>query len=685
MNRQPLQPARIDWDGDAPLAPDFGDVYHARGGAQAQARHVFVAGNQLPQRWQGRPRFVVVETGFGLGNNFLATWRAWRDDPQRCDRLIYAAAELHPPRVDDLRRAHRDIAPELAEPAQALAAAWPPLLGGVHQLLFDDGRVELQLLWGDAAQALREWRGRADAFFLDGFAPSCNPSMWTPTLLKSLGRLAAPGATAATWSVARPVRDALVAAGFAVQRSAGFGGKREMTTALFTPRATVRTAPTVAAFAAAPRAGQRALVIGAGLAGAACAQALRRHGFAVEVLDRAAEPAAGASGNPAGLFHGVVMADGDGVHGRLLRTAALMAARAYRPLIEGRAIAGRIDGLLRLETKLDAAAMHALVAAQGLPGAYVQALDASAATQAAGVSLSSPAWLYPHGGWLAPAALVRHWLREGGIRWRGGCAVHALRRVDGGWQALDAQQRVLAGADVVVLANADDVPRLAASAGGDDAALLEHSLRHERGQLSLIAATAGLPLPRLPLAGDGYAIALPDGRLLCGATSTPLPGGGDVRPATATVEAADSLSSSMPLQAADHEFNLQRLARLLGTLPPLDMQAVAGRAAVRLGTHDRLPLVGFIAAARGSATAGRLRDFERLPGLVVCCGLGGRGITWAPLLGELAAAQLCGAPLPMEGRLADALDPLRFALRAARRPHATARAPVADVAARFRS
>ena len=94
---------------------------------------------------------------------------------------------------------------------------------------------------------------------------------------------------------------------------------------------------------------------------------------------------------------------------------------------------------------------------------------------------------------------------------------------------------------------------------------------------------------------------------------------------------------------------------------------------------------GGSAAARGSATAGRLRDFERLPGLVVCCGLGGRGITWAPLLGELAAAQLCGAPLPMEGRLADALDPLRFALRAARRPHATARAPVADVAARFRS
>ena len=81
MKTEPIVPARIDWsDAAAPFAPDFDDVYHPRDGALAQARHVFLGGNGLPQRWRGRERFVVLETGFGLGNNFLATWAAWRDD-----------------------------------------------------------------------------------------------------------------------------------------------------------------------------------------------------------------------------------------------------------------------------------------------------------------------------------------------------------------------------------------------------------------------------------------------------------------------------------------------------------------------------------------------------------------------------------------------------------------------------
>ncbi|RZL32833.1 MAG: bifunctional tRNA (5-methylaminomethyl-2-thiouridine)(34)-methyltransferase MnmD/FAD-dependent 5-carboxymethylaminomethyl-2-thiouridine(34) oxidoreductase MnmC, partial [Rubrivivax sp.] len=72
-----LPPAEVDFsDPLAPASPLFDDIYHSRAGALAQARHVFVAGNGLPERWRGRGRFVVLETGFGLGNNFLATWDA---------------------------------------------------------------------------------------------------------------------------------------------------------------------------------------------------------------------------------------------------------------------------------------------------------------------------------------------------------------------------------------------------------------------------------------------------------------------------------------------------------------------------------------------------------------------------------------------------------------------------------
>ncbi len=93
----PITPARLAWTADGtPYSEHFDDVYHSRDGGLGQARHVFLAGNGLPERWRGRERFAVVETGFGLGLNFLATWAAWREDPRRCARLHFVSCELHP-------------------------------------------------------------------------------------------------------------------------------------------------------------------------------------------------------------------------------------------------------------------------------------------------------------------------------------------------------------------------------------------------------------------------------------------------------------------------------------------------------------------------------------------------------------------------------------------------------------
>lgn len=110
MRLATIVPAEVDFsDPAAPAAPAFGDVYHSRAGALAQARHVFLGGNGLPGRWQGRRRFVVLETGFGLGNNFLATWDAWRQDPARCERLVFVSVEKHPLRREDLARDRKSV------------------------------------------------------------------------------------------------------------------------------------------------------------------------------------------------------------------------------------------------------------------------------------------------------------------------------------------------------------------------------------------------------------------------------------------------------------------------------------------------------------------------------------------------------------------------------------------------
>ncbi|MBX3638860.1 MAG: tRNA (5-methylaminomethyl-2-thiouridine)(34)-methyltransferase MnmD, partial [Rubrivivax sp.] len=417
MKPATIVPARIAFaTGGPPSAPDFGDVYHPAAGALVQARHVFLASNDLPARWAARSRFVVLETGFGLGNNFLATWDAWRQDARRCGRLVYVAIEAHPPRREDLTQAHAGS--PLPALAAELIAAWPPLASGLHLRDFEGGRLRLLLALGDVEQLLPALRLHADAVFLDGFAPARNPAMWSPRVLKAVGRRAAPGATAATWSVATAVRAGLVTAGFDVQRVPGIGGKREITRARFAPRFRAEAPP------APPR---DAIVVGAGLAGAAVGRALLREGVAVSVLERNAAPAAEASGNPGGLFHGTVHPD-DGPYARLFRAAALHAAQVYRDAVAA-GVPGAVDGLLRLDTRAGGVdAMRTLLAAGGLPAAYVDALDADDASRRAGVALAAPAWWYPDGGWLSPADWVHHVLATPGLRFVAGRGVASLTR-----------------------------------------------------------------------------------------------------------------------------------------------------------------------------------------------------------------------------------------------------------------
>ncbi|MBV8037536.1 FAD-dependent 5-carboxymethylaminomethyl-2-thiouridine(34) oxidoreductase MnmC [Roseateles sp.] len=621
MKSLAVPPAEVDFsDPAAPASPAFGDVYHSRAGGLAQARHVFIAGNGLPARWQGRARFVVLETGFGLGSNFLATWDAWRQDPARCERLVFVSVEKHPLRREDLARAH--AASPLPELAAQLIARWPPLTSGLHTLSFEGGRVELLLGLDDARVLLRELVLQADAFYLDGFAPSRNPELWDAWLLKSLARLAAPGATATTWSISRPMRKALAACGFEVGLAPGFANKPEMSVARFAPRHVPQRPAGREAIAPAAR---HVVIVGAGLAGAACALALSREGLACTVVDALAAPALASSGNPAGLFHGTVNPD-DGPHARFNRAAAL----ATQALLAELGLPHQ-HGLLRLETRLAPAAMH------GAPG-YVEALSAADASALAGMTLTHPAWFYPGGGAVDPAAYTRAMLAASGAELRLDCSVAALHEAAEGWQLLGADGGIIADAPLVVLAGGHGQLPLLGDWGND--------LVVQRGQLSHLADAPWCPA--LPIAGEGYAIADGLGGLWCGATAQD----GDLDPALREADQAENLT------------RYSRLARLAPAQAPRG--ALAGRVGWRLIAPDRLPLIG------GLAVPGPLEEQLRLqprrPGLIVCTAFASRGITWAALAGRLVAALALGSPRPLEADLLDAVDPLRFALRRQRRP-----------------
>ncbi|MEW6694122.1 MAG: FAD-dependent 5-carboxymethylaminomethyl-2-thiouridine(34) oxidoreductase MnmC [Pseudomonadota bacterium] len=647
--------AVVEWLPDGtPHSPRFGDIFRSRGadgqGGLAQARHVFLRGCGLlptasaPPAWADQTRWHILENGFGLGLNFLATWHAWRHDPHGPTELFYTATEAYPAHADDVRRSAAPFA-ELQPLAHALAERWTGLLPGVYRWTWRDDapggpprHLRLTLCIGDAARWLPTLDVAVDSVFLDGFDPARNPAMWSPEVLRAVARLCRRGSRLATWTVARTVRDGLAEVGFQVEKAPGLPPKRHCLRAVYdpawTPRTTLRTvAPTPTRPAPA-----RAVVIGAGLAGSAAAWSLATRGWHVTVLEAGAAPAAGASGLPVGLVAPHVSPD-DAPLSRLSRAGLACTLERARALLQpGRdwapsgVLEHRVEGKKR-------ALPHS--ADWQTHGAAWSAIAEPSRLAAAGLPPDAPALWHACAGWLRPQRLVCAQLDHPHIDLVSGVALARLARsADGtGWAAYDTDGRPLALAPVVVVCAGFDTLALLRTAGHADLPL--HALRGQVawGPVAALPPPVRATLPPFPVNGHGSLIAGvpgPDGAMHWCMGSTFVRGSTDRR-----------------VQTADHAANLDKLRRLLphaaAALAPCWPQAQAW-AGVRATLPDRLPAVGAL-------------DPQRLPGLCVITGLGARGLTLSALCGEVLAAELLGEPWPLEPALAQRLQARRFAAR----------------------
>ncbi|KJZ17972.1 tRNA (5-methylaminomethyl-2-thiouridine)(34)-methyltransferase MnmD [Loktanella sp. S4079] len=218
------QTAKLDWrDGRVPISTQFDDPYYSLDNGLAETRHVFLDGNDLPDRFGGI--FQIAELGFGTGLNLLVTWALW-DEAGQPGALHFTSFEAFPMAKEDMRSALEHF-PEVSSYAQVLLDHWTP---GDAATQLPNGPM-LEVIVGDARQTVTAWQGQADAWFLDGFSPAKNPELWEPDLLTEVGKHTKPGGTAATYSAAGHVRQSLTNAGFTVTRTPGFGRKRHMTRA----------------------------------------------------------------------------------------------------------------------------------------------------------------------------------------------------------------------------------------------------------------------------------------------------------------------------------------------------------------------------------------------------------------------------------------------------------------------
>ncbi|UTO05322.1 tRNA (5-methylaminomethyl-2-thiouridine)(34)-methyltransferase MnmD [Moraxella sp. FZLJ2107] len=629
-----LQRASIHWQTDTqghtiPVSEAFDDVYFSRAGGLTETHYVFLQGNQLPTRFanlQAHQSFVIAETGFGTGLNFLATCLLWSQNAPKNARLHFISTEKFPLSLDDLQLALTAWRDEHTTPwIDALLSQYPLLMAGCHRLHISD-QITLDLWFGDALESFESILHTSsarrtasdtaikgvDAWFLDGFAPSKNSDLWSDELFALMAQLSDTHATVATFTAAGFVRRGLMAAGFEVQKIKGFGHKREMLTAQIHNQATNTIAPP-----------KSIAIIGAGISGVMSAIALSRRGHRVTLIDKNL-PMSGASGNPRALLAPKLTLLGQAMH-HLPTVSFLYAQRIYKnlskslqesdthsaPIFEP---TGAVDFLL--PSQKSAEKRSAQIAPY--PDALIYQMDDS------GYQTADIATFVPLAGLIntqSIAKLIAHLPNITVIQ----DTVDKLEKSDNSINLYLSNGGVQCYDSVVICA-------------GFESELLDDTLfkcRKIRGQLSWVTfpqLLAQKGLPKTPIKYDGYCAAFDDDgehKFLFGASF--------VRNSTDTTISLD-----------EHRFNLSKLTAALPDIAAIlpDVNEFHGKVGIRAQTPDYHPLVGQI-------------DTQ----LFTLYGMGSKGFSFAPLCAEILADLMDGTILPIDQVLLDKLNPKRERLQ----------------------
>ncbi len=590
--------AKLLWRDGLPYSTQFEDTYFSVSPEQpqhglAETRHVFLQHNRLKERWQAlavdRPSpFVIVETGFGSGLNFLAAVQHWRETapPNAC--LLFISTEIAPFSLQDLQKAHA-VFPALADVSLALCQQYRLLQPGMNQLVLPEFNTVLRLFIGDCADFLPTLNTMVDAWFLDGFAPAKNPQMWQPVLFDAMARCASPATTFATFTSAGMVRRALQHVGFIVQKVAGYGAKREMLCGYWlTPVAEKLPAklPKVA-------------VIGAGIAGASTAWHLATFGCEVTVYEREAHAARGASGNPRGMLYprlNTEKAEND----QLALNSFCYTVRLYHALKLGEA-AFDACGLLQLgATPREFKRVHK-VAKRYTETELMRLVSPAEASAIANVEIAHDCLYFPEGAWVNPVAACHTFLSHPQISKRFNHTVTACIRQPSGWQLQTLHQPLSEQFDVVVIANAVDAVTLLPDE--------DLPLRPIRGQMGMIATNRPLGDLKTILCGDGYVTPETQGVHALGASFCP----------------ADT---DTEIRESENQSNLAMISRLSPAFSTvINAQTQHARAALRCGTPNYLPIY-------------RSVDKPAFPNMYLHVGHGSKGLMTAPYCAQQLVEQL---------------------------------------------
>ncbi len=674
----------LQWnDRGHPRSTKFDDVYFSETDGLAESRYVFLDGNQLAKKWRAlEPNsvFIIGETGFGTGLNFLACWQLWQKTaPDNC-RLHFISVEKFPLSNLQLKKA-LCAWPELKNFIAPLLDQYPPIPAtDFRRLVFDEGKVTLTLLFDDAENALTQLlpidkcgakvgsknialgssQFKVDAWFLDGFAPAKNPEMWTSEVFKLVSRLSRRGTSFATFTVAGEIRRKLESEGFKLTKLPGFGRKREMLSGELTQ-------PTIPAASPKPDASWHlteaqnknnkllsVAILGAGICGAITANILAKRNIKVYVIERNTI-AAGASGNRQGIVYGKLSHAND-VLARFNLMALHFAHHYYQRLGFFEKCGEKCGVIYIAQNKRQRETYREIAAKFSDAKNFVKWANAAELSTLANIPLTHEGLYLADSGWLKPKEMCRSLLDHTNINVIENSKIDTIRQSNQRWhmslkrETLDRetleQETLSLHTDALVIAAGAEIRNLP---------LTEHlSVKSIRGQVTHVDASSDSQQLRSVICGNGYIAPESDNQHCIGASF-------------------NLHEHTCAIRNEDQQANINAVAELT-QMPPLQANCSdRGRVSFRATTPDYLPIVGPVAKpdvfidrfcrfrTNLKATVDELGAYH--PNLYTLTGMGSRGLAYAPLCADLLTNLITGEPIPLPLELYQHLHPARFIVR----------------------
>jgi tRNA 5-methylaminomethyl-2-thiouridine biosynthesis bifunctional protein len=674
-NDSELKAATIEWHDGTPFCNEFDDVYYHSekpfvDNGLKETEYLFIQQNQLQQRWENLAHqennhcqpFVIAETGFGTGLNFLSACDLWLKTAPENARLQFISTEIRPIKASDLEAIHTSWS-VFSDLSKQLLDQYPVLTPGVHLVTLAEGRIQLMLLLGEANQMLQSItqspqrfmasyaKKSVDAWFLDGFAPIKNPDMWSDEIFATLASLSTKETTLATFTCASKVRKGLIKAGFDVQKIKGFGHKRESLKGRYTGQAkTEEIASTHWYLDQSPikKTQRNVVILGAGIAGCTAAAALAKKGFNVQIIDRYSSVANEGSGNLQAVVYPKLSRQNDALP-RINLTAMTLASRYYKPFWQ-QGLGAQCGVMLLPDGDHSRDNLQQIAERYADHTDLVTAVDNTQIQAISGLSLRAQQGLFfPNLGWIPPRDFCQALLDENNIPLLKADITQIERDSNNDqWVLKDQQNSIITSAQTLVIAGAYE------SVNFEQTNFLP--VNQLRGQVTHIPS-ASEELKTI-ICGKGYIAPSTKGIMSCGASY-------NKGLLTTQLRKEDHAANLAMLNKTDPE-----IASLITTENPQDLD---GRANFRCTTNDYLPIVGPVPNAPqfkqqyqrlrhdATSTIDCLGSYQS--DLYIHCGLGSRGLSYAPLTAEILASDISGEIPPLERDLRLAMHPARFLIR----------------------